>query len=81
MTSSVHFKMHHGNDVLAVNFAGHQIKLLDLKRSVMELKNIAKGLDFDLKITDADSGKGQHQCEYISYFLTIFLSFFFLFFV
>lgn len=58
MTSSVYFKMHHGNDVLPVNFTGHQIKLLDLKRSIMELKNISKGLDFDLKITDADSDKG-----------------------
>jgi hypothetical protein len=55
MTSSVYFKMHHGNEVLAVNFTGHQIKLLDLKRSIMELKNISKGLDFDLKITDAEN--------------------------
>jgi hypothetical protein len=55
MTSSVYFKMHHGNEVLAVNFTGHQIKLLDLKRAIMELKNISKGLDFDLKITDAEN--------------------------
>jgi hypothetical protein len=66
MTSSVYFKMHHGNEVLAVNFTGHQIKLLDLKRSIMELKNISKGLDFDLKITDAEND--QKSLSFVVFF-------------
>jgi hypothetical protein len=58
--------MHHGNEVLAVNFTGHQIKLLDLKRAIMELKNISKGLDFDLKITDAENDQKSENCSLAS---------------
>jgi len=38
-----------------VNFTGHQINLLDLKRSILELKRMTSGLDFDLKLTDAEN--------------------------
>ena len=75
MTSSVYFKMHHGDDVLPVNFTGHQIRLLDLKRSIMELKNLNKGLDFDLRITDSDSQQG----SFLSSFSLLIFSFFFSF--
>lgn len=57
MTSSIYFKMHHGNQVEPINFTGHQITLLDLKRQVIERKNF-KGLDFDLEIKDAENAKG-----------------------
>ena len=47
--------MRHGTDVHTINFSGHQISLFDLKRAIMEQKNMSKGLDFDLKITDAEN--------------------------
>jgi len=49
--------MHHGNIADQISFSGNGIKLLDLKKEILEKKNISGSLDFDLKITD-DSGKG-----------------------
>ena len=61
MSSSVYFRMHHGNQLEPINFTGHQITLLDLKRAIMEVKNF-KGFDFDLKITDAENdAKGEYR--------------------
>lgn len=54
MSSSIYFRMHHGNQLEPINFTGHQITLLDLKRAIVEMKSF-KGLDFDLKITDAEN--------------------------
>lgn len=55
--SVIHFRMHHGNIADQISFSGNGIKLLDLKKEILEKKNISGSLDFDLKITD-DSGKG-----------------------
>jgi len=49
--------MHHGNIADQISFSGNGIKLLDLKKEILEKKNISGSLDFDLKVTD-DSGKG-----------------------
>ena len=49
--------MHHGNIADQITFSGNGIKLLDLKKEILEKKNISGSLDFDLKITD-DSGRG-----------------------
>jgi hypothetical protein len=35
-----------------INFTGNGIFLLDLKREIMERKNITGSLDFDFKIVD-----------------------------
>ena len=40
-----------------IQFAGSGITLLDLKREILERKNIAGSTDFDFKITD-EFGKG-----------------------
>ncbi len=37
-----------------IYFTGHQMKLLDLKRAIVEQKKLSGSIDFDLKITDAD---------------------------
>lgn len=37
-----------------VYFTGHQLRLLDLKRAIVEQKKMSSSIDFDLKITDAD---------------------------
>jgi hypothetical protein len=55
--SVVNFKMHHGNAVEQVTFSGNGIKLLDLKKEILDKKDINRSLDFDLKIVD-ENGKG-----------------------
>lgn len=42
-----------------IHFTGHHISLIDLKRAILDLKNISRGLDFDFKVMDAeDTSKG-----------------------
>lgn len=58
MTSCVYFKMFHnrqGSDVETVNFTGSEIKLLDLKRAIVDIKKFSQGMDFDLTILDANN--------------------------
>lgn len=55
--SVVNFRMHHGNVFEQISFSGNGIKLLELKREVVERKKINKSLDFDLNVVD-DNGKG-----------------------
>ena len=57
--SVIHFRMHHGNSEDQITFSGNGIKLLDLKREIIEKKQISGSLDFDLKIVD-ESGKGPY---------------------
>lgn len=59
MSSVIYFRMHHGRQFEQIHFEGPGLKLIDLKRIVIERKNIGGGLDFDLKIVDEnDSEKG-----------------------
>lgn len=37
-----------------IHFTGHHISLIDLKRAILDLKNISRGLDFDFKVMDAE---------------------------
>ena len=37
-----------------ITFTGHQIRLLDLQRAIMEKKNMKEGSDFDLVLMDAE---------------------------
>ena len=55
--SVVNFRMHHGNISEQIAFSGNGIKLLDLKKEILDKKKISGSLDFDLKIVDED-GKG-----------------------
>ena len=59
MASAVNFRMHHGaeNSQQIVNFVGNGIRVLDLKREILERKKFSPTTDFDLKIVD-QSGKG-----------------------
>lgn len=59
MASAVNFRMHHGaeNSQQSVNFVGNGIRVLDLKREILERKKFSPTTDFDLKIVD-QSGKG-----------------------
>ncbi len=59
MSSFIYFRMQHGKQVESVPFIGHQMTLLDLKRAILEKKELKSGLDFDLRIVDAEnSAKG-----------------------
>ena len=58
MTSCVYFKMFHNRqnpEVETVNFTGNQIKLLELKRSIVDIKKFSQGMNFDLTISDLDN--------------------------
>ena len=57
MESTVSFRMHHGTQPEKVPFVGNGIRLLDLKREILERKKISGSLDFDLKVVD-ESGRG-----------------------
>jgi len=60
--SVVNFRMRHGNIAEQVSFSGNGIKLLDLKKEIVDKKKISSSLDFDLTIND-ESGKGI-MCTY-----------------
>jgi protein MPE1 len=55
--SVVNFRMHHGNTHEQVTFSGNWIKLLDLKKEILDKKKISGSLDFDLKIVDEKTSK------------------------
>jgi hypothetical protein len=55
--SVVNFRMRHGNIAEQASFSGNGIKLLDLKKEIVDKKKISSSLDFDLTIND-ESGKG-----------------------
>ncbi len=57
--SVINFRMHHGKDYEQIPFSGNGIKLLDLKKEVLDRKKINRSLDFDLNIVD-ENGKGYY---------------------
>ncbi|CAH0514439.1 unnamed protein product [Peronospora belbahrii] len=54
---SIHFKFKSAKEFDTVTFPGAAIRVLDLKKAIVDKKKLAKGLDFDLVITDAQNGK------------------------
>uniref|UniRef100_K3X144 Uncharacterized protein n=1 Tax=Globisporangium ultimum (strain ATCC 200006 / CBS 805.95 / DAOM BR144) TaxID=431595 RepID=K3X144_GLOUD len=54
---SIHFKFKSAKEFDTVTFPGTVIRVLDLKKAIIEKKKLNKGLDFDLVITDAQNGK------------------------
>jgi hypothetical protein len=79
MASAVNFRMHHGSESSSVNFVGNGIRVLDLKREILERKKFSGSSDFDLKIVD-ESGKGPHAYFFNCHFALFSLLFLFLFF-
>jgi DWNN domain len=49
-----------------VNFVGNGIKVLELKREILERKKFSGSSDFDLKIVD-ESGKGSEVAASVTY--------------
>lgn len=54
---SIHFKFKSAKDFDSISFPGTVIRVIDLKKAIVDKKKLSKGLDFDLVITDAHSGK------------------------
>lgn len=55
---SVHFKFKSSRDYDTVLFEGSCISLGELKRSIIAKKKLGKSNDFDLIITNAQTGEG-----------------------
>jgi hypothetical protein len=57
---SVHCKFKNAKDYFTVPVVGMSIKIYDLKEQIIIKKNMSKGLDFDLVLTNAQSAEGKH---------------------
>lgn len=64
-TMSIHFKFKSAKEYDTVHFPGIAIRLIDLKKAIVDKKKLAKGLDFDLVITDAQNGSGNLLALYL----------------
>jgi len=58
---SVHYKFKASKEYDTVNFPGTVIRVIDLKKAIVEKKKLNKGLDFDLVITDAQNNTGMME--------------------
>lgn len=56
---SIHFKFKSAKEYDTVSFPGTAIRLIDLKKAIVDKKKLTKGLDFDLVIADAQTGAGR----------------------
>lgn len=59
MASTVKFKFKSARDYDTVSFAGTGIKLLDLKRAIVEQKKLHQGMEFDLNIVNDKTKEGE----------------------
>lgn len=59
MASTVKFKFKSARDYDTVSFAGTGIKLLDLKRAIVEQKKLHQGMEFDLNIVNDKTKEGK----------------------
>jgi hypothetical protein len=57
---AVQFKFRSAVEFNSVGVEGPFISVRDLKRKIAEHKNLSKCKDFDLLITDAQTGEGMH---------------------
>ena len=69
MTSVIYFRKQVAKkkDMEEVQFPGHQIRVLDLKRLIMDKKQLKASFansDFDLTILDADDPKKEFNDDY-----------------
>jgi E3 ubiquitin-protein ligase RBBP6 len=60
MMSSVHFQFKSAKEFSTVSFEGSYISLSELKKAIIAQKKLAKA-DFDLQITNAQTGEGAAQ--------------------
>lgn len=58
MASTVKFKFKSAREYDTVSFPGTGIKLLDLKRAIVEQKKLHQGMEFDLNIVNDKTKQG-----------------------
>ena len=58
---AVHFKFKSAKDYDSINIDGHFISVANLKDRIFERKSLGSGTDFDLHITDAQTGEGMRN--------------------
>jgi len=56
--STIRFKFKSAKDFEVVTFNGMGLRLFDLKRRVVEKRQMNKGLDFELQVTNAQTEEG-----------------------
>ena len=70
MASTIQFRFNSSKRNDAVTFSGMMIKLLELKRAIVEKKQLARGhLDFDLHVSNAQTNEGARPLFYDAPFL------------
>lgn len=60
MASTVKFKFKSAREFDTISFPGNSIKLLDLKRAIVEHKKLHQGMEFDLNIVN-DKTKEEYK--------------------
>jgi len=58
MSSNVHYQFKSSKEFSTVTFEGSYISLGELKKAITTQKKLGKGTDFDLQITNAQTGEG-----------------------
>lgn len=58
MASTVKFKFKSAREFDTVSFPGTGIKLLDLKRAIVEQKRLHQGMEFDLTVVNDKTKEG-----------------------
>lgn len=59
MASTVKFKFKSAREFDTISFPGNSIKLLDLKRAIVEHKKLHQGMEFDLNIVNDKTKEGR----------------------
>ena len=75
----MHYKFKSSSDFNSFTFGGSVTSVLDLKRHIVEKMKLGNGTDFDLRITNAQTGEGSRAFARVRC-VFFFLVFFFLLF-
>lgn len=59
---AVHFKFKSAKEFDTITFESTFIRVGDLKREIVRKKNLDKGLDFELVLTNAQTQEGEPRC-------------------
>ena len=60
---SVHYKFKSALSFDTITFDGLHISVRDLKKAILQQKQIGKATDFDLQITNAQSNEGNNATQ------------------
>ena len=74
----MHYKFKSSSDFNSFTFGGSVTSVLDLKRHIVEKMKLGNGTDFDLRITNAQTGEGSRafaRVRCVFFFLVFFCCF------